>query len=138
MYKSKGKFDANKTKVNLKMLTNRFQLLTQKKANLAKQQKRQVAMLLRDDKEQNARILVEHIIREVRTARLRRSAAAFHTLCSRHNSACKRPEPGLRPNLIPSLHLAPACSGLHARVVRHAAAIHGDASGAPGRRRQRA
>lgn len=63
---SRTKFDANKTKVNLKMLTNRFQLLTTKKANLAKQQKRQVALLLRDEKEQNARILVEHIIREAR------------------------------------------------------------------------
>jgi hypothetical protein len=38
---SKPKFDANKTKVNLKMLINRFNLLTQKKANLAKQQKHQ-------------------------------------------------------------------------------------------------
>jgi len=66
MFKSKHRFDVSKTKVNLKMLTNRFQLLTQKKANLAKQQKRQVATLLRDDKEQNARILVEHIIREAR------------------------------------------------------------------------
>ena len=61
---SKPKFDANKTKVNLKMLINRFNLLTQKKSNLAKQQKRQVALLLKDDKEPNARILVEHIIRE--------------------------------------------------------------------------
>ena len=61
---SKPKFDANKTKVNLKMLINRFNLLTQKKANLAKQQKREIALLLRDDKEANARILVEHIIRE--------------------------------------------------------------------------
>ena len=60
----KPKFDANKTKVNLKMLINRFNLLTQKKANLAKQQKREIALLLRDDKEANARILVEHIIRE--------------------------------------------------------------------------
>ena len=69
MFTFKPKFDTNKTKVNLKMLTNRFQLLTQKKANLAKQQKRQVATLLRDDKEQNARILVEHIIREARSTR---------------------------------------------------------------------
>ena len=41
---SKPKFDANKTKVNLKMLVNRFNLLTQKKANLAKQQKRQTTL----------------------------------------------------------------------------------------------
>ena len=60
----KPKFDANKTKVNLKMLINRFNLLTQKKANLAKQQKREIALLLRDNKEARARILVEHIIRE--------------------------------------------------------------------------
>jgi len=36
------RFDGNKVKVNLKMSVNRFNLLTQKKANLAKQQKRQV------------------------------------------------------------------------------------------------
>ena len=65
MFKTKSHFDANKTKVNLKMLTNRFQLLIKKRANLAKQQKRQVATLLREKKEQNARILVEQIIREV-------------------------------------------------------------------------
>ena len=64
MFSSKPKFDANKCKVNLKMLQNRFALLQQKKTNLAKQQKRQVAMLLKDDKEAQARILVEHIIRE--------------------------------------------------------------------------
>ena len=69
MFSSKPKYSADKTKVHLKMLCNRFQLLTQKKANLAKQQKRQVATLLRDDKEQNARILVEHIIREARPPR---------------------------------------------------------------------
>ena len=49
----KPKFDANKCKVNLKMLQNR-QLLQQKKTNLAKQQKRQVAMMLKDDKEAGA------------------------------------------------------------------------------------
>ena len=64
MFSSKPKFDANKCKVNLKMLQNRFALLQQKKTNLAKQQKRQVAMMLKDDKEAQARILVEHIIRE--------------------------------------------------------------------------
>ena len=31
MFSSKPKFDANKCKVNLKMLINRFNLLTQKK-----------------------------------------------------------------------------------------------------------
>ena len=58
------KFDANKTKVNLKMLISRLNLLGQKKANLAKQQKREIALLLRDNNEARARILVEHIIRE--------------------------------------------------------------------------
>ena len=64
MFKSAPKFDGNKVKVNLKMLLNRLNLLTTKKSNLAKAEKRKVAMLLRDDKEANARILVEHIIRE--------------------------------------------------------------------------
>ena len=61
---SKPRFDANKAKVQLKMLINRLNLLTSKKANLAKAEKRKVAMLLREDKEHNARILVEQIIRE--------------------------------------------------------------------------
>ena len=64
MFSLKPKWNVDKTKVNLKMLVNRLNLLTQKKANLAKQQKRQVAHQLRDDKEGSARILVEHIIRE--------------------------------------------------------------------------
>ena len=65
MFARKGpKFNADKCKVQLKMLGARFKLLLQKKTNLAKQQKREVALLLRADKEANARILVEHIIRE--------------------------------------------------------------------------
>ena len=64
MFSSKPKFDANKCKTNLKMLVNRFQLLVQKKTNLNKQQKRKVALLLRDDKAPEAEVLVEHIIRE--------------------------------------------------------------------------
>merc|ERR1719424_2536761 len=64
MFSSKPKFDSNKCKVQLKMLINRINLLTSKKANLAKAEKRKVAMLLREDKEHNARILVEAIIRE--------------------------------------------------------------------------
>ncbi len=42
----------------------RLNLLSQKKGNLAKAEKRKVAFLLRDDKEHNARILVEQIIRD--------------------------------------------------------------------------
>ena len=64
MFKSAPKFDGNKTKVQLKMLLNRLTLLSSKKTNLAKGEKRKIAMLLRDSKEANARILVEHIIRE--------------------------------------------------------------------------
>ena len=63
MFSSKPKFDANKCKTNLKMLVNRFQLLVQKKTNLNKQQKRKVALLLREDKAAEAEVLVEHIIR---------------------------------------------------------------------------
>lgn len=59
----KKKFNANKCKVQLKMLDTRMKLLIQKKTNLAKQQKREIGMLLRDNKEANARALVEHIIR---------------------------------------------------------------------------
>lgn len=65
MFSGRGpKFDANKCKVQLKMLINRLNLLTQKKGNLAKSEKRKVAELLRDTKEHNARILVEQIIRD--------------------------------------------------------------------------
>ena len=59
-----SKFNESKCKANLKMLNTRFQLIATKKTNLLKQQKREVAMLLRDNKEAQARILVEHIIRE--------------------------------------------------------------------------
>ena len=51
MFQSKPKFDANKCKVQLKMLINRLNLLSQKKGNLAKAEKRKVAELLRDTKE---------------------------------------------------------------------------------------
>ena len=50
MFQSKPKFDANKCKVQLKMLINRLNLLSQKKGNLAKAEKRKVAELLRDTK----------------------------------------------------------------------------------------
>ena len=45
-------------------LCRRLNLLTSKRANLAKVEKRKAAMLLREDKEHNARILVEQIIRD--------------------------------------------------------------------------
>jgi len=64
MFSSKPRFDPNKAKVQLKMLINRLNLLTSKRANLAKVEKRKAAMLLREDKEHNARILVEQIIRD--------------------------------------------------------------------------
>ncbi|KAJ1624964.1 regulator of Vps4 activity in the MVB pathway-domain-containing protein [Pavlovales sp. CCMP2436] len=58
------RFDANKCKVHLKMLANRFKLLEGKKANLNKQMQRAVAGLLREGKSESARIQTEHIIRE--------------------------------------------------------------------------
>ena len=64
MFSSKPKFDGNKCKVQLKMLINRFNLLSAKKGNLARGGEEELAMLIRDDKEHNARILVEQIIRE--------------------------------------------------------------------------
>ena len=64
MFSSKPRFDPNKCKVQLKLLVNRINLLTSKRSNLAKAEKRKVAMMLRDDREHNARILVEQIIRE--------------------------------------------------------------------------
>lgn len=118
MFQTKAKFDANKTKVNLKMLTNRFQLLTQKKANLAKQQKRQVAMLLRDDKEQNARILVEHIIREERAARVPSAGDLLHWIAlpaarsARNTDLTAQRWGSIAARLGLSLH--PALSGLYA------------------------
>jgi vacuolar protein sorting-associated protein IST1 len=64
MFSSKPKFDGNACKVQLKMLVTRLNLLNSKKSNLAKVEKRAAGMLLRDDKEHNARILVEQIIRD--------------------------------------------------------------------------
>lgn len=64
MFASTPRFDGNKCKVHLKMLTNRFKLLESKKMNLNKQKQRAVAQLLREGKSESARIQVEHIIRE--------------------------------------------------------------------------
>eukprot|EP00307_Rebecca_sp_RCC1486_P008494 CAMPEP_0119420424 /NCGR_PEP_ID=MMETSP1335-20130426/23485_1 /TAXON_ID=259385 /ORGANISM="Chrysoculter rhomboideus, Strain RCC1486" /LENGTH=60 /DNA_ID=CAMNT_0007445779 /DNA_START=35 /DNA_END=213 /DNA_ORIENTATION=+ len=51
---SGGRFDANKCKVHLKMLINRFKLLEAKKVNLNKQANREVAGLLRAGKSESA------------------------------------------------------------------------------------
>ena len=57
-------FDANRCKTYLKMLLNRLKLLETKKTNLSKQKRREVASLLLKGSDDQARILVEHIIRE--------------------------------------------------------------------------
>ncbi|EGB11811.1 hypothetical protein AURANDRAFT_4977, partial [Aureococcus anophagefferens] len=53
----------NKLKPHLKMAENRLSILNSKKTNLIKTQKRDIAALLRDGKEEKARIRVEHLIR---------------------------------------------------------------------------
>jgi len=63
-FESKPKFDVNKCKVQLKCLVTRLDQRAAKKGNIAKQEKKKVAMLLKDDREHNARIQVEQIIRD--------------------------------------------------------------------------
>ena len=58
------RFNANKLKPHLKMAEHRLNILNSKKTNLIKQQKREIAHLLRDGKEEKARIRVEHLIRQ--------------------------------------------------------------------------
>ncbi|KAJ8609411.1 hypothetical protein CTAYLR_009086 [Chrysophaeum taylorii] len=57
------RFNANKLKPHLKMSEQRFAILNAKKVNLIKVQKREIAELLRQGKEEKARIRVEHLIR---------------------------------------------------------------------------
>jgi len=57
------RFRVSKLKPNLKMAEQRFGILNSKKTNLIKTQKRDIAALLRDGKEEKARIRVEHLIR---------------------------------------------------------------------------
>ncbi|KAH8056663.1 hypothetical protein JL721_9945 [Aureococcus anophagefferens] len=57
------RFRVNKLKPHLKMAENRLSILNSKKTNLIKTQKRDIAALLRDGKEEKARIRVEHLIR---------------------------------------------------------------------------
>ena len=63
MFSSKPKFNPDKCKVQLKMLISRIKLQLSKQTNLAKAERRVVAGLLKDDKEHQARIKVEQIIR---------------------------------------------------------------------------
>eukprot|EP01119_Soliformovum_irregulare_P003565 TRINITY_DN1424_c0_g1_i2.p1 TRINITY_DN1424_c0_g1~~TRINITY_DN1424_c0_g1_i2.p1 ORF type:complete len:401 (+),score=96.65 TRINITY_DN1424_c0_g1_i2:174-1376(+) len=58
------KFDPNVVKVQLKLAVSRLKLQKTKKDNIIKNQKREVADLLRQGKEESARIKVENIIRE--------------------------------------------------------------------------
>ena len=64
LFTSGPKFDVNKCKVQLKCLVTRLDQRAAKKSNIAKQEKRKVAMLLKDDKAHNAQILCEQIIRD--------------------------------------------------------------------------
>ena len=57
------RFNSAKLKPNLKMAEQRLGILNSKKTNLIKQQKREIADLLRNGKEEKARIRVEHLIR---------------------------------------------------------------------------
>ncbi|KAE9346197.1 hypothetical protein PR003_g7557 [Phytophthora rubi] len=57
-------FNVNKLKPNLKMAVHRIGIVKNKKANAAVAQRREVARLLADGKEEKARIRVEGIIRD--------------------------------------------------------------------------
>jgi len=57
-------YNENKLKPYLKMAVQRIKLTCSKKASVQKNEKREVAEMLRLDKEEKARIRVEKIIRE--------------------------------------------------------------------------
>ncbi|KAG0052994.1 hypothetical protein BGZ83_001812 [Gryganskiella cystojenkinii] len=57
-------FNPTRAKVQLKLSVNRLQMLQNKKNMLAQQQRKEIARLLENGKEESARIRVEHIIRE--------------------------------------------------------------------------
>ncbi|KAJ3154941.1 hypothetical protein HDU86_004460 [Geranomyces michiganensis] len=57
-------FNANRTKVQLKLAINRLKLLQQKKTQMNAVARKEIATLLEKGKEDSARVRVEHIIRE--------------------------------------------------------------------------
>lgn len=57
-------FSANKAKPQLKMATTRIQLITNKETQLIKRQKKEIAKLLAEGKEEKARIRTEHVVRQ--------------------------------------------------------------------------
>ncbi|RKO98571.1 hypothetical protein CXG81DRAFT_15745, partial [Caulochytrium protostelioides] len=57
-------FNANKTKVQLKLAVGRLKLMQQKKGAANAAAKREIASLLEAGKEESARVRVEHVIRE--------------------------------------------------------------------------
>jgi len=59
-----GKFSASTTKVQLKLAINRLKLSQNKKQNLAKQHKHEIAALIQQGKDESASIRVENVIRE--------------------------------------------------------------------------
>ncbi|TPX62179.1 hypothetical protein PhCBS80983_g00694 [Powellomyces hirtus] len=59
-----GGFNANRTKVQLKLGINRLKLLQQKKTQMNAVARKEIATLLEKGKEDSARVRVEHIIRE--------------------------------------------------------------------------
>lgn len=57
-------YQESKLKPNLKMAVQRLQISLNKKSSAVKHQKREIAKLLEEGKEEKARIKVEHVIRE--------------------------------------------------------------------------
>jgi len=59
-----GRYSTPTTKVQLKLAINRLKLVQNKKQNLAKQHKHEIAALIQQGKDESARIRVENVIRE--------------------------------------------------------------------------
>jgi len=59
-----GGFNSHKLKSNLKMASQRITLVNNKMDNMVKRRKKDIAKLLESGKEEKARILVEHVIRD--------------------------------------------------------------------------
>jgi len=67
LFHSEEKFDRTKLQTNLKMAVTRLNMQKNKRENLVKLQRREIADLLRNKKEESARIKVESALREAYT-----------------------------------------------------------------------
>ena len=104
----------NKIKVQLKLSISRLRMVQQKDAALAKQQRRAMAQLLEQGKEESARIRVENIIRsDMNTELLEILELYCELLIARAGLLeAKECDPGLEEAVKSIIHAAPKIEGV--------------------------